>query len=229
MLLAEDLLLLVTDGASGRLSAPAGQVDAGLGGANLVELALMNKVDLSGQWDVGKPGRIMVRDPSPTGDEILDAALGIVSALQGKKPYTVIRPLSKNLRRVLYERLVCSGVIRAEQDRVFGVFPVHRWPAQDTSHAGQVRRVLSQTLVSQAAPDAQSAALIALLHALRYEHSIVDPRDCRLSGQQLRARAEEIAQANWAPEAIRQAIGEMIAAVTAAVRAAAAVGSVGSG
>jgi hypothetical protein len=30
MLMAEDLLLLVTDDASGRLSAPAAQVDAGL-------------------------------------------------------------------------------------------------------------------------------------------------------------------------------------------------------
>ena len=37
MLLAEDLLPLVTDGASGRLPAPAAQVDAGLGGANLAE------------------------------------------------------------------------------------------------------------------------------------------------------------------------------------------------
>jgi hypothetical protein len=35
MLLAEDLLLLVTDDGSGQLSAPAAQVDAGLGGANL--------------------------------------------------------------------------------------------------------------------------------------------------------------------------------------------------
>jgi hypothetical protein len=46
MLLAEDLLLLVTDDASGRLSVPAAQVDAGLGGANLAELTLMNKVGL---------------------------------------------------------------------------------------------------------------------------------------------------------------------------------------
>ena len=49
MLLAEDLLLLVTDDTGGRLSAPAAQVDAGLGGANLVELTLLNKVDLSGR------------------------------------------------------------------------------------------------------------------------------------------------------------------------------------
>ena len=32
MLLAEDLLLLVTDDGSGQLSVPAAQVDAGLGG-----------------------------------------------------------------------------------------------------------------------------------------------------------------------------------------------------
>ena len=56
MLLAEDLLLLVTDDASGRLSAPAEQVDAGLGGANLVELTLRNKVDLTGEQDPGKRG-----------------------------------------------------------------------------------------------------------------------------------------------------------------------------
>jgi hypothetical protein len=36
-LLAEDLQLLVTDDASGRLCVPAAQVDAGLGGANLLE------------------------------------------------------------------------------------------------------------------------------------------------------------------------------------------------
>ena len=38
MLIAEDLLLLVTDDASGRLSAQEAQVDAGLGGATMVEL-----------------------------------------------------------------------------------------------------------------------------------------------------------------------------------------------
>ena len=63
MLLAEDLLLLLTDDASGRLSAPAAQVDAALGGANLLELALMNKVDLAGEQDQGRPGRIIVAIP----------------------------------------------------------------------------------------------------------------------------------------------------------------------
>ncbi len=223
MLLAEDLLLLLTDEASGRLSAPAAQVDATLGGANLLELALMNK------WDHGKPGCIIVRDPSPAGDEVLDAALGIVTAHQGKKPSTVIRPLGKNVRRTLYERLALSGVIRCEQARILGVFPTLRWPAQDASHAAQVRRLVTQALVQQTAPQARAAALIALLHALGYERKIVHPRECELSRQQLRTRDEEIAAGTWAPEAVRQAIGQMTAAVVAATSAAAAAGSVTSG
>src|SRR5215831_16260762 len=130
MILAEDLLLLVTDDASGWLSVPAPQVDAGLGGANLVDLTLRNKVGLTDEQDQGKPGRIIVRDPSPAGDAVLDAALEIVIAHQGKRPSIVIRPLSKNLRRMLYERLAESGMVRAERGRILGVFPVRGWPAQ---------------------------------------------------------------------------------------------------
>ena len=182
----------------------------------------MNKVALSGEGEEGKPGRITVRDPSPAGDEVLDAALEIVLAHQGKKPSTVIRPLSKNLRQALYERLAGSGVVRAEQGRTLGIFPTHTWPAQDASHEAEVRRLVIQALVQQTAPDPRSAALIALLHALRCEHKIVDPQLYDLSKRQLRGRAEEIAKGNWASEAVRKAIDEMIAAVVAASAAAAA-------
>src|SRR5215467_7152728 len=185
MLLAEDLLLLVTDDASGRLSASAEQVDAGLGGANLVELTLRNKVGLSGEQDPGRPGRIIVRDPSPPGDAILDAALQVAVAHQGQKPSRVIRPLSKNLRQTLYQRLADSGVVRAERGRILGIFPDHRWPAQDASHETEVRRLVTQALVQQAAPDTRTAALIALLHALKCEHKIVDPGQYGLSRREL--------------------------------------------
>ena len=227
VLLAEDLLLLVTDDASGRLSAPAAQVDAGLGGANLAELTLMNKVGLSGEGEAGKAGRIVVRDPSPAGDEVLDAALEILIAHQGSKPSAVIRPLSKNLRHRLYERLAVSGVVRAGQGRTLGIFPAHTWPAQDAHHEAQLRLLLTQALVQRQAPDARSAALIALVHALRYEHQIVDPGPYGLSKRQLRARAEEIAKSSWASEAVRTAITEIIAAVAATTAAAAAAGGSG--
>ncbi len=218
MLLAEDLLLLVTDDASGRLSVPGAQVDAGLAGANLIELVLAGKVDLSGEGDQGKPGRIIVRDPSPAGDVVLDAALQTVIAHQGKRPSAVITPLSKNLRAALYQRLADSGVLRAGQVKILGVFPAHSWPAQDAGHEEQVRQVVTQVLTRQAEPDPRTAALIALGHALRCEHKLVDPGQ-GVSRRQLRARAEEIAKGNWESQAVRKAIDEMIAAVGAAIAA----------
>ena len=223
MLLAEDLLLLVTDDASGRLSVPAAQVDAGLGGANLVELTMRNKVDLAGEQDPGKQGRIIVRDSSTAGDAILDAALEIVVAHQGNRPSSVIRPLSKNLRQALYERLVSSGVVRAERGRILGVFPIHRWPAQDASDEAEVRRLMAQALVQQVVPDTRTAALIALVHAVGCVDKIVDPRQHGLSRRQLRARAKEIAEGNWASAAVRKAIEEMMAAVIGTITAAGAV------
>src|SRR5215471_1213366 len=212
MLLAEDLLLLVTDDDSGRLSAPADRVAAGLGGANLVELTLQNKVDLTGEQDPGRPGRIIVRDPSPPGDAILDTALETVTAYQGKRPSTVIRPLSKNLRRTLYERLAGNGVVRAERRKIFGVFPSQRWPAQDASHEAEVRRLMTQALVQQVAPDTRTAALIALVHAVGCVDKIVDPRQHSLAKQELKARAKKIAEGNWASAAVRKAIEERMAA-----------------
>jgi len=211
MLIAEDLLLLVTDDASGRLSVSADQVDAGLGGANLVELTLRNKVDLTGEHDPGRPGRIIVRDPSPPGDAILDTALETVTVYQGKRPSAVIGPLSKNLRRTLYERLAGNGVVRAEKSRILGVFPVRRWPAQDGSREAEVRRLMTQALVQQVAPDARAAALIALVHAVGCVDKIVDPRQHGMSKRELRARAKKIAEGNWASAAVRKAIEEMIA------------------
>lgn len=225
MLIAEDLLLLLTDDATGRLSAPAAQVDIALGGANLVELTLLNRVDLSGKGDEVRSGRIVVRDQSPMGDELLDAALEVVASHRGKKPVAVIRPLSKNLRRTLYERLAARGLVRAEEGRILGVFPTHRWPAQDVRPEAETRQLITGALTQRTAPDARTAALIALLHALRCEHRVVDARACGLSTRQLRERAAEIAKGDWASEAVRRAIDEMMAAIIAATTTATAASS----
>jgi hypothetical protein len=229
MLIAEDLLLLVTDDTSGKLSASASEVDVGLGGANLLELTLLERVDLTREGEPGRTGRVVVRDHAPTGDAMLDVALSIAAAHQGKKPAAVINPLSKNLRRALYDRLTARGVLRAEEGRVLGIFPTSRWPSQDARHEAELRRLIEQSLVQGFTPDARTAALIALLHALKCEHKVVDPAQHGLSKRVLRARAEEIAKGNWASDAVRKAIDDMMAAVIAATTAAVVVSDGGAG
>jgi hypothetical protein len=158
----------------------------------------------------------------------LDAALEILIARQGQKPSTVIGPLSKNLRATLYQRLAASGGVRAERGRILGVFLVRRWPAQDASEEAEVRRLMTQALVQQEAPDTRTAALIALVHAVGCVDKIIDPRQYGLSKRELRSRAGEIAKGNWASEAVRKAIEEMMAAVVVAITAATTVTTIAS-
>ena len=207
MLLAEDLLLLLTDDATGKLLLPAEQVDIALGGANLLELTLLERVSL----DDGK--HVVVFDPSSTGDLILDGALGVIGARQGRKPKAVVEPLGENLRTTLYVRLVAEGVLRAEERKVLGIFPVHRWPAARAEHEERMRAQLTQVLVQGTTPDSRTAALVSLLHALKTEHRIVDPKEHGLTRKELQTRAEEVSPGGWASEAVREAIEAVMAAV----------------
>ncbi|HXM54705.1 MAG TPA: GPP34 family phosphoprotein, partial [Candidatus Dormibacteraeota bacterium] len=100
-----------------------------------------------------------------------------------------------------------------------------RWPARDSRQETTTREVIGAALTRQTAPDARTSALISLLHALRCEHKVVDARACGLSTRQLRGRAAEIAKGDWASEAVRRAIDEMMAAIVAATTAAAAASS----
>ena len=175
------------------------------------------------EHDTSKRGRIVVRDPAATGNPVLDAALQLIIARQGSKPSTLIGPLGKNLRETLYAWLASAGAVRAAQGRILGLFPAHRWPAQDPRHEAGVRQQLIQALARQGTPpDRRTAALIAVLHALRCAHKIINPRDYGLSRRELSSRADQIAKGNWASEAVRRAIQEMTAAVAAAVTASAA-------
>jgi Golgi phosphoprotein 3 (GPP34) len=214
MLIAEDLLLLLTDDVTGKLVLPAAQVDVALGGANLIELTLSERVGLDDRK------RVVVHDQSSTGDPVLDGALGIVGARQGKKPKAVVEALGKNLRITLYGRLVAGGVLRAQKSKVLGLFPVRRWPAAKVEHEQDVRTQLTQVLVQRTTPDSRTAALTSLLHALKSEHRIVDPKEHGLTRKELRTRAKEISSGDWASEAVRQAIDAMMAAVVASATAA---------
>jgi len=222
MLLAEDLLLLLTDDDTGRLVVPGQEVDIALGGAQLLALSLQQRVDV----DARK--RLVVLDPSPCGDALLDEALQEVARRAGRKPSDVVARLGKRLRGTLYERLAAAGILRAEQGRVLGLFPTHTWPTSSADHEAEVRRALTAVLVQGATPEPHDAALVALLHALRATHKVVVPAEHGLRRRDLDRRAKEIAEGSWASDAVRRAVDAVTAATVAAITAVTA-GAAGAG
>jgi hypothetical protein len=214
----------VTNDDTGKLAASGTQVDVALGGALLVELALTERVDVAGPDERVREGRLVVRDPSPTGDDLLDGALSAVGQKEGKKPQSVVAPLGKRTRVRLYERLAEGGLLRAEEGRVLGIFPSHRWPSEDAAHEASVRAGLVTALRNGVSTDARTGALISLLLALKAVHKAVDPGSVGLSRREMNASATRIAEGDWAAKAVRQAIDSMNAAVIAATSSAVVLG-----
>jgi len=95
MLIAEDLLLLLYDDESGKPIAGSPGLDYALGGAVLIELTLLGKVDIAEAGEQVKAGRLKILDTTPTGDAVLDERLAILAGKPGAKPKDLMGKLSK--------------------------------------------------------------------------------------------------------------------------------------
>jgi Golgi phosphoprotein 3 GPP34 len=221
MLLAEELLLLALDDETGKVV--VSELDKGLAGAVLIELALTERVRVAEKGESVRAGRLVVKPGPAPGHPVLADALQLVARYEGRRPKDVIGKLSQRLRERLADGLVATGVLRREKHKVLGLFPTERLPALDSGHEAGVRGRIEAAL-GGAQPDERSAALIALLLAIRgltYVFAVPDKRAAN-------RRAKEIAEGQWAAAAVRKAIEEVYAAVAAAAAAAASVGATSS-
>ena len=75
--------------------------------------------------------------------------------------------------------------------------------------------------------DARTGALVSLLFALKAVHKAVDPDSVGLSKRELNARAERIAEGDWAAKAVRSAIDSRDTAII--IAATSSRGSSGGG
>jgi len=210
MLIAEDLLLLATDDATGKSEISTMQLDPALAGAVLMELVVARRLDLHGE---GRKAEVVVIDTTPLGDPILDPALQILIDKGPLKPVDAIGKLGKGLRESLYTGLEKRGILRRERGRVLGMFPTTRWPADDSRGEDELRRQITDVLVAGAEPTARIAAIVGVLTAADMLKAVVSKPELTAA----KTRGQEIAEGNWATDSVRRSIQEMQAAMTAAV------------
>ena len=228
MLIAEDLLLLLTDDETGKHVVGNPGLDLALAGANLLELAERGKVDVAGPGEPVKAGRIVVRDASPTGDALLDEALRSCADREGKKPPAVLDTLSKGLRKRLLTGLASRGVLQIAEGKVLWILPTTRWPAVDSKHEARVRELVASVLVQGTTPDQRTGALIALLSSVDAAHKVINPSTYGSDKKTIKKRAKEIRQGEWAAGAVVKAIEAVQAAITGAIVAATVASTAGS-
>ncbi len=210
MLIAEDLLLLATDDATGKTTVPSTQLDPALAGAVLMELVMLGRVTLEGD---DRKAKVVVTNAAPSGDPVLDVALQGLLDKGPVKPSQAIGLLGKGLRDRLNGSLAERGILRRESGKILGLFPTTRWPAQDQVREATVRDAAAAALVKGLEPDGRTAAIISVLTAADMLRTVVDKPDLKVA----KARGKEIGEGNWASDSVRKVIREAQAAITTAV------------
>lgn len=180
----EDILLLSLDDNTGALlPLPVMGLDYALAGALLCDLALANRIDTD-------PRQLVVLDRSPTGDPLLDRALGVIAAASAPQSVQhwlgVFASDRATLERAALERLVARGILRQEEKKFLWVFGLRRYPTVDNHERVEVRTRLAGLILGDDLPDPRDAVLISLLTACHLLPRVFDePR--------YHARSERIA------------------------------------
>ena len=232
MLIAEEFLLLALNNESGKPMLGSDRLEPALGGALIVELALMERIGVTPHSDGWrKRGRVTVTNLTPTDDPELDVALQRLTEREGTKVKDFVSEFSTKKVRVTYklrerllDRLARSGAVTRQEGTVLGFIPRTTWPAQDVSAEGDVRARLRGALVDGTTPTERTVALIALLQVTGLVTKVLPDADKKL----VKARAKALTEGDWAAKAVKDAIDEVAAATTAAATAAAA-GAAGGG
>ena len=209
-LLAEDVLLLLLDDVKGTVS-PWGNTDAVLGGAVLAELAILGLVTVDEKKSIWRTAKVHATSTAPADlDPVLAEAL-ITIAEKDRKASTLVTKIGKGLDDRLATGLAERRILERRDGKRLGLIPQTTWPAADTTRADHLRRTITVCLADGGRPDERTAALIALLWAVDEAHKAV-AANTATTKRQLKKRAKEIAEGQWAAKAVKDAIDAAAAA-----------------
>lgn len=166
ILLAEELLLLAYDDESGKTTVSRIGLDLGMAAAVLVDLALDGRVKL------GEGRTVAVVDPTLTGHPVADRALERIVADTPRTVASWVQRLRHGLRDAVLADLCTRGVIREQDETALGFITLHRYPVVDRAPEADVRARLTAALTGEHPPNERTAALAALIVAVRMEPTL---------------------------------------------------------
>jgi hypothetical protein len=185
-----------------------------LGGALLMDLALQERVD-----SVDK--KIIPNDVSPTGDEVLDAALATIR--DARKPRDAkhwVKQLGgrKGLKEQLARRLVARGILREQEHTFLWIFHNQRFPTSDPGPESSLRGWIRDVTLAGSEPDTRTLLLLSLVNACNLTNGLFSKEERK----QAKRRIKELVEGEQFGKAVGGAIADA-AAATAAIASTVAV------
>lgn len=197
--LPEELLLLALDPVRGRPLNHGAYLRYGLAGAALADLEGAGRITVEGR------DRIVVANPLPLGDPVLDGALaalpGPAKQRRGGTARRWVRSAGRPVQELCLRRLEERGALRRESRRALGLFPYERFPAGAVDLAGPARERFAAAL-GAGFPDRRSRLLAALASATDLDRRLLPGREYRTVRREMKRWAREI----WTVHAVERAV-----------------------
>ncbi|MCB0892423.1 MAG: GPP34 family phosphoprotein [Propionibacteriaceae bacterium] len=213
MLLAETVLLLTTDEATGKKLCR--NTDLLVAGALLADLALAGNVRVAEQGEgVRKNRALAVPDAAWPTDPMLAECLTIVDGKKHWSPSTLVERLGRKRVPQVYERLAVAEVLSRTEHRVLGMVPTTRWVTIDPGPVNRFRTRLDEVFLFGHAPDLETAAVAGLLYAADMVVPVLD-RGRHLDRSKLKRQAKALMKQYWPAMALDRAIQARETAVVA--------------
>ena len=215
MLICEELFLLLTKD-SGAPESWGGNDQLGLRGAVLLDLVLAGRVTLTPE----KRPHMSIVDTSPTGHAVLDQALDVLPAKNGKRLSSLIVWYKIKPRDTIAAELASAGVVERTTGGLFGLAP--RFPTINTSPERATRDRLRAVLRGERPATHADLALLGILQSMGLASRILPQRETGLRRGELRHAITTLRPASASGDAVARAIQDAITAMNSVVSAAAA-------
>jgi hypothetical protein len=210
--LHEAVLLLALRDQEGT-NVPGTMYQYAVGGAIAAELLLEGRLALDPEK---KKNWVRVVSTTPSGDAVLDEALGAVASAKRRSTLeTWIGKFAgmKRLKHKIAERLCGAGILRADEDRVLGIFNRKIYPEADPRPERQLVQEIRKAVITDARDVApRTVVLVALMR-----HSgLLKAVFTRAEIKARKARIEQVTSADAVGKATKNAIEAVQAAIFAA-------------
>ena len=213
MLICEELFLLLTKD-SGKPESRMTYPVYGLTGALLTDLLLAGRISLTEE----RSPRIYIINSGPTGHPVLDWALTVLPAKDGKRFSSVVSWGKLNPTRHIAASLETTGVIRIHTGGLFGSFSP-TYPTLDPVPERLLRERNDGALRGVQPPTGHDVALLAILQALNIAPVVLPQQETGLSRGELKHRIKEISGTSPVGRAVRRAVDATTMAIIAATSA----------
>ena len=176
----EIMVLLLHDENGTFLPVNEHTLNSALTGAVLMDLAFANRIDTD-------PERLVVIDPTPTGNPVCDRILARIAAESvTANSRTWIETLSadeasadqaETIRAAALNSLVERGVLERRDEKFLWMFRSRRYPTIDGKVEQEAKKRIADVLFSDEIPDPKDVALICLVDSCNILHTIFSKRE----------------------------------------------------